>query len=755
MAVTRIPKPWPIVAFMVLVVAAVHMLDRALLRQERTPRLERIQLKGQDAGLWQYDVEEAAGVLNEQRPEHVLPDSLMAAGQLRAALDVWNALRQADSTDLRAWRMWGQAMLDAGNHEAAAQALGHVVQRTPEDVVSLQALGVAHSRSGRVELAARAFDRAIAADSSNAKAWMNAGICRLRMEEWQDALARLDAAAERASGMRVAKVQAYRGQALRALGKEEDATEAYREAISRDPDQLLARLGLVQLEADEAVRIRSLEQLRNLASDRGVVHWTLAHAYLAAGRVQEAESAFDRALELVPEEAAFARDLMRLYLDRDQVDRAQALLKERFAAAASSPERLFLEAKMFAGKGDDVGAVERYEAAIEASDGGMAESWLNRGAALRRLGQVAEAIDSYRQALSVRPGYPEAWFNIGVALGESEDHVGAAAAYEECLKWDPDRARAWYNLGLQRDRMGDPAGALAALESAVACDPDYEAAWYNLTRFMRIADDPRTGAALDSLVTRFPENKRGWYNRSVFLADGGDDEGALEGYRRAIEIDPSYADAWNNMAGRLHDVGDGEGALAAYREAVQIESDNARFRFNLALQLERLGKWDEAVVHYRRSNQLDPTYTRPLERIVALGGSGVDGGWAIWAEDQMLSPDSLVRIGADSVYGWARELHRGGHFASARQRYADALALGKSGVWPEYWSAKAAEEQGMVAEAQAGYRTILAVRPDFKFALYRLAIVLTSNDRVAASAAWAELERYHPEFAAEKIEEKP
>jgi tetratricopeptide (TPR) repeat protein len=446
---------------------------------------------------------------------------------------------------------------------------------------------------------------------------------------------------------------------------------------------------------------------------------------------------------------------MRFHLDRDQVNRAQAVLSERFAAAAENPERLFLEAKVLSGNGDDEGAVAQYDAALKAADGAMAEAWLNRGVALRRLGRIEDALASYRSALEQRPGYPEAWYNIGVGRSEQGDHAQAAAAYERCLQLDPGRSRAWYNLGMQRVRMGDEAGALPAFEAAIAAQPQYASAWYNLAVFQRKLGHPSAGASLDSVVTRFPENEKGWFNRGVYRADLGDLDEAIRSYQKAIEVEPGYVAAWNNLAGCLHDAGDEEGALAAFREAVQLAPEVPGYRFNLGLQCERMRAWDEAIVHYRRAHQLDADFSRPIERIVELDGQGRAGDWGLWARDCQLTQDSLVVLGPDSVYELGRSLHRLGFTSEARVRYADAVVLGKEGVWPAYWSSKAAEESGLTTEAISGYQLVLSQREDFKFALYRLALLLADQDVEEARSYWDRLVLYHPEFAEEKSAEKP
>ena len=84
------------------------------------------------------------------------------------------------------------------------------------------------------------------------------------------------------------------------------------------------------------------------------------------------------------------------------------------------------------------------------------------------------------------------------------------------------------------------------------------------------------------------------------------------------------------------------------------------------------------------------------------------------------------------------------------------MAEGKTGPWPQYWKAKALEEMGDNSLAIDGYLNLLANVPDFKFGLYRCAMLLGEvGQQAQAQEMWRELENLHPEFAQEKWEDKP
>jgi protein O-mannosyl-transferase len=88
----------------------------------------------------------------------------------------------------------------------------------------------------------------------------------------------------------------------------------------------------------------------------------------------------------------------------------------------------------------------------------------------------------------------------------------------------------------------------------------------------------------------------------------GDSLGALELYRRAVAMDPTYAVAHNNLGGvflELHRLAD---AMREFRIAQQLAPDLAQ-AYNGSGDVFRLeGKLDEAIQDYKRALQIDPDY---------------------------------------------------------------------------------------------------------------------------------------------------
>jgi len=115
----------------------------------------------------------------------------------------------------------------------------------------------------------------------------------------------------------------------------------------------------------------------------------------------------------------------------------------------------------------------------------------------------------------------EALNSLGVVLTQTGQHERARRAFASVLERSPHAATTWNNLGLLElsDRHADQAAR--AFEQAVAADPRFAQAWEGLGA-SRVATDPA---------------------------------GAVEAWRRALDLEPRNYDLLFNVAAVLHDQG--------------------------------------------------------------------------------------------------------------------------------------------------------------------------------------------------------
>ena len=84
---------------------------------------------------------------------------------------------------------------------------------------------------------------------------------------------------------------------------------------------------------------------------------------------------------------------------------------------------------------------------------------LRRADDFHEQGQLAPAVEAYRQALALDGRLAEAWWGLGCALGVLGEHAGAMRAFERLVALCPDHGLAHHNLGKELFELGriDPA----------------------------------------------------------------------------------------------------------------------------------------------------------------------------------------------------------------------------------------------------------------------------------------------------------
>lgn len=178
----------------------------------------------------------------------------------------------------------------------------------------------------------------------------------------------------------------------------------------------------------------------------------------------------------------------------------------------------------------------------------------NLGVALQESGHPAEAIDRYRRAIALRPGYPPALSNLGTALRATGRVEEAVAAYGQALERDGDRATTHLNLGNAFMSQGRVTEAIASFRQALALDA--------------------TTHARESLVNAL-------YDDGTAAIERGEFDRASDRFREAIQLRPGYAEAHNNLGIALASQGRIKEAIVEWEAALRLDPTLSDARQNL------------------------------------------------------------------------------------------------------------------------------------------------------------------------------
>ena len=207
----------------------------------------------------------------------------------------------------------------------------------------------------------------------------------------------------------------------------------------------------------------------------------------------------------------------------------------------------------------------------------------------------------------------------------------------------------------------------------------------------------------------------------------GQQEMAVQSFKRAVEIKSDFADAHYNLGLTLQELNQLDDAVKSYLKALTIKSDYAEAYNNLGVTLKDLDQLEEAVKCYEKALIIKPDYPEAHNN---LGNALKNLGRlskAVECFERMLTIDPDNAEGHNNL---GNTLYVLGQPNAAGKSYMKALA-----IEPDYAEAHnnlgiTLNELGRFKDAEASYNRALAIAPHFPEAYSNLGDLLTDLKRL-------------------------
>jgi tetratricopeptide (TPR) repeat protein len=308
----------------------------------------------------------------------------------------------------------------------------------------------------------------------------------------------------------------------------------------------------------------------------------IGQTLLELGRLPEAEAAFRRSLEALPDDVRPRAGLVITLLSRRQSD--AALVEARTAVARDERSPLAHTALALAHlrRGEMTAAKAALGRAL-ALDAEYAPALAWQSFVLRAEGRLEEANAAARRAVSRAPHSSlarQSLADLAFALGRTEE---ARREATRAVALNPLSPGARVSLGRALLHTGQVDRAAQEAGKAVALDPDLDRArfFYGLV----LAEQRRLDRAVRELreaLARDPDHLEARALLARVLLEQGRRAEAVAVAREAVTRDPAFAPARGALgrvywrAGRLSD------AVGEYREALRLAPESALYRIELA-----------------------------------------------------------------------------------------------------------------------------------------------------------------------------
>jgi len=245
-----------------------------------------------------------------------------------------------------------------------------------------------------------------------------------------------------------------------AQGKNDEAIEAYKQAIETAPDQVfvwnnLGNLCLKIMRNDEAM-LAFQKTLNHNPKDS--IAWNgLGTVYYRIGYIEDSIMAYQKAIEYAP------------------------ALAYPWAGLGDS----------YASTGRDLDAITAYQKAIELNKDFIIP-WLRLAGIYCRQGRNRDAIKTYQRVLAVNPNNHQIWNELGLTLLKVNAYEDAMHAFLKSIQLDRSFGLAYCNLGLAYAHQGMYLDAIEACQKSLQViteDNDKITAWDRLANFYRAIND--------------------------------------------------------------------------------------------------------------------------------------------------------------------------------------------------------------------------------------------------------------------------
>ena len=293
-----------------------------------------------------------------------------------------------------------------------------------------------------------------------------------------------------------------------------------------------------------------------------VAELSLGRLLLATGQTEEAIEHLHRAIELDPEKAQ-----PQLYLALGLAKTGQ---KESAASAAERAQSL--------------GASENAD--FNDALGGV----------FRELGRQNEALQCFKQAVSLGPANEDYYRHLAAAQRNAGDDTAAGSTLQSGLVQFPGSARLHYLLGLTFMSRGSSAEAIDSLRKAAELEPENPD--YQQALGLCLEDLEKDDLAMTSFkrVLALDAGRPATYLQIGMLQiKAGATTEAEQSFNAALRVDPDYAPAYFRLGKISYDRKDDAQAITFLEKARELDPDWEDTYFLLGTLYKRVGKLEQST----------------------------------------------------------------------------------------------------------------------------------------------------------------
>jgi tetratricopeptide (TPR) repeat protein len=257
---------------------------------------------------------------------------------------------------------------------------------------------------------------------------------------------------------------------------------------------------------------------------------------------------------------------------------------------------------------DPNSAAKEFDAVL-ALDPKNAEAYANLGVIAFFQRDYQKASQYFRKALAIDPSLAKTQALLGISQKRLGDPSASALLEKSFQKLKDKQLRLQVGMELAAlyDQQGDPGATACVMRSLVDLDPDNVDVLFMAQRvYSELTDD-----TLNKLAVLAPGSARMQQVIAERLVNGGDLQGAIEHYRKALQIDPRLPGVHFELGEAILqsspvDTGTQAEAQKEFEASIGLDGDTAKTECEFGRMALSQTHLDQAFEHYQRAYQLNP-----------------------------------------------------------------------------------------------------------------------------------------------------
>ena len=198
-------------------------------------------------------------------------------------------------------------------------------------------------------------------------------------------------------------------------------------------------------------------------------------------------------------------------------------------------------------------------------------SVIDLGGEAMAAGNLAEATQYYRQALSMDPGDAALRVVMSFALIGQKLYVEAKTHLNRAILLDPRNASGFYLLGKIAQEERDFQGAIGNYTEALEIKPDLEVVFKDLaSAFLLTGHEDLAEATMLKGISACPQSAKLYSDLGAHYAKRNQLEKAVKSYQQAVSMQPEFYEAHSNLGVVFVQQGQLAAGIAGFQRAMSI-----------------------------------------------------------------------------------------------------------------------------------------------------------------------------------------